>query len=246
MECFTRIAPGQAVDTTMQALDAIRLTPGHDGFAAIESIRRIVPFRNILISGLDIEGLGPNTGTHLLSDFPPDYIAEYYARRLATIDPLMTMVRSGVLISRDSEAFATREARRDGHEVLDLLRRYAIQERTVIIISQGGKSLGSVAVLSEKPLSEEHCALLRHFALSLHSEIAAPIVDALNTALRLTRGELRCLGRAARGLTSEEIAREESYSVETVNTYLKSATRKLGASNRTQAVAEALRRQLIA
>jgi DNA-binding CsgD family transcriptional regulator len=246
MECFTRIAAGQAVDATMQALDAIQLTPEHGGFAAIESIRRVVPFRNILISGLDIDGLGPGTGTHLLSDFPPDYIAEYYARGLAAIDPLMVMVRRGVAISRDSEAFATLAARRSGHEVLDLLRRHAIQERTVIIISQAGKSFGSVAVISEKPLSEDDCALLRHFALSLHAEVAAPILVALNTALRLTRGELRCLASAARGLTSEDIAKAQSYSVETVNTYLKSATRKLGANNRTQAVAEALRRQLIA
>lgn len=246
MECFTRIAAGQSADTTKQALDAIRLTPDHEGFAAIESIRRIVPFRNILISGLDIDGLGPGTGTHLLSDFPPDYVAEYYARRLSAIDPLMAMLRKGLPVCRDSEAFATREARRAGHEVLDMLRRYAIAERTIILVTHAGKSFGSIAVTSEQPLSEDHCALLRRFALSLHAEVSGPVLDALNTALKLTRGELRCLERAARGLTSEEIAREQSYSVETVNTYLKSATRKLGASNRTQAVAEALRRQLIA
>lgn len=245
MECFTRITAGQPVEATREALDTIQLTPTHDGFALIEAIKRIVPFRNILISGLDIQGLGPGTGTHLLSDFPPDYMAEYYAQCLADSDPLMAMFRQGCLISRDSEAFSTKEARRSGHQVLDVLRRYAIIERTIIVVTQAGKSLGTVAVISDAPLTDDHCVLLRHFALSLHAEVAAPILDALNSALRLTRGELRCLERAARGLTSEEIARVESYSVETVNTYLKFATRKLGASNRTQAVAEALRRQLI-
>ncbi|MBP2159316.1 MULTISPECIES: helix-turn-helix transcriptional regulator [Asticcacaulis] len=245
MGSFTRINAGQPAERTREALDAIRLTPAHDGFTLIEAIKRVVPFRNILISGIDVQDHGPGTGTHLLSDFPPDYVAEYYAGRLGDIDPLFAMLRQGRPVSRDSEAFATATARRNGRAVLDLLRRHDIVERTIILVAHSGKVLGSVAVISDAPLSEDHCALLKHFALSLHAEVSAPALDALNTALRLTRGELRCLERAAGGLTSEEIGRVEDYSVETVNTYLKSATRKLGANNRTQAVVEALRRQLI-
>lgn len=246
MGSFTRIIAGQSADAIRQALDAIQLTPAHDGFTLIEAIKRIVPFRNILISGIDLHGHGPGTGTHLLSDFPPEYLAEYYARRLGEVDPLFAMLRQGFPVSRDSEAFATPQARRKGQAVMDLLRRHDIVERTIIIVAQAGKPLGSIAVISDAPLSEDQCALLKHFALSLHAEVAAPVLGALNAGLRLTRGELRCLERAAAGLTSDEIARAEDYSVETVNTYLKSATRKLGASNRTQAVVQAMRRQLIA
>ena len=245
MGSYTRITAGQPAEATRAALDAIRLTPAHDGFTLIETIKRIVPFRNILISGIDVQGHGPGTGTHLLSDFPPDYLAEYYARRFDEVDPLFAMLRQGRPVSRDSEAFATVEARHKGHSVLALLRRHDIVERTIIIVAQAGKPLGSVAVISDAPLSEDQCALLKHFALSLHAEISAPVLGALNTALKLTRGELRCLERASGGLTSEEIGRAEDYSVETVNTYLKSATRKLGANNRTQAVVQAMRRQLI-
>jgi len=245
MGSFARISAGQPAQATLEALDAIQLTPAHEGFTLVEAIKRIVPFRNILISGVNLRDYGPGSGTLLLSDFPPDYMAEYFACRLSDIDPLFEMLRQGRPVSRDSEAFATHEARRNGHAVLDLLRRYGISERTIILLAHSGKILGSVAVISDTPLSDDHCALLKAFALSLHAEVSAPALDTLNTALRLTRGELRCLERAAGGLTSEKIGRVEDYSVETVNTYLKSATRKLGANNRTQAVAEALRRQLI-
>jgi len=47
-------------------------------------------------------------------------------------------------------------------------------------------------------------------------------------------------------LTSDGIAKATGYQVDTVNSYVKSAVKKLGASNRTQAIAEAIRRRLIA
>jgi DNA-binding CsgD family transcriptional regulator len=46
-------------------------------------------------------------------------------------------------------------------------------------------------------------------------------------------------------MTSEEIAAATGYKTETVNSYLKSATRKLGTANRLEAVADAIRRGII-
>jgi LuxR family transcriptional regulator len=64
-------------------------------------------------------------------------------------------------------------------------------------------------------------------------------------SLRLSDGEVLCMRLASLGMTSEEISRHSDYAVDTVNTYMKTAIRKLGASNRLHAVAEALRRGLI-
>jgi len=245
MGSYARIPFGQNEALTRAALETIELSHDHAGFPLIEKIKQVVPFRYIAISGLDFEGLGAGTGNLLLSDFPAAFIAEYFAGDYIAHDPLAALFRSGPAICRDSEAFATAEARRDGIEVLDLLRRHGIQERTSIRVEYGGKTRCSVSVISDKPLDDGACMLLQHFALSLHREVSRPVIEALNSELKLTRGELYCLQHAARGLTSEDIAREQTYSLETINTYLKSATRKLGAQNRTQAVAEALRRQLI-
>jgi len=42
------------------------------------------------------------------------------------------------------------------------------------------------------------------------------------------------------------VAEAVGYQVDTVNSYIKSAIKKLGASNRAEAIAEAIRRRLIA
>jgi DNA-binding CsgD family transcriptional regulator len=63
--------------------------------------------------------------------------------------------------------------------------------------------------------------------------------------LKLSAGELICLRLASKGMTSDQIATESGYQVDTVNTYIKHATRKIGATNRTQAIAEGIRRRLI-
>jgi DNA-binding CsgD family transcriptional regulator len=63
--------------------------------------------------------------------------------------------------------------------------------------------------------------------------------------LGLTKGELACLAAASRGLTSEAIAAKTGYRNDTVNSYIKSSIKKLGAANRTQAIVEAMRRRLI-
>jgi LuxR family transcriptional regulator len=80
----------------------------------------------------------------------------------------------------------------------------------------------------------------------LHAAVTKPIMDRFAASqLRLTKGELLCLKMASRGLTSEEIAVASDYALETINSYLKSAVRKLGTSNRVEAVAEAIGKRLI-
>ncbi len=245
MGSFARVKLGQPAEETRRALEAVSLSATPDSVSLIEQLRQAVPFRHIIVSGLSIAGTDGGGRAYLLSDFPPDYMAEYHAGDFADSDPLVAMFRAGQIVCRDSEAFSTPEARRKGHEVLDLLRRHGIAERTVISIAPGTVHRGAVSLISDKPLSDSQCSLMQLVAPTLHAQIAKPATTLLNKALKLTRGELYCLERAARGMTSEDIALEKTYSVDTVNTYLKTATRKLGAQNRVQAVAEAMRRGLI-
>ena len=61
----------------------------------------------------------------------------------------------------------------------------------------------------------------------------------------LTERELQVLQELAHGLSSRDVAEKFHISEETVKTYLKHIYRKLGVRDRTEAVAEALRRGLI-
>jgi len=69
--------------------------------------------------------------------------------------------------------------------------------------------------------------------------------DWLGTRNRLTPRELAVLRLVAAGAQSSEVALALSLGEETVRSHLKKAQTKLGARNRTQAVAEALRQNLI-
>jgi DNA-binding CsgD family transcriptional regulator len=62
---------------------------------------------------------------------------------------------------------------------------------------------------------------------------------------QLTRRELQCLEGLAAGLSSVGIARSLDISVATVALHILNGRRKLGAKTREQAVAEAVRRELI-
>ncbi|EHD20943.1 MULTISPECIES: LuxR family transcriptional regulator [Brenneria] len=63
--------------------------------------------------------------------------------------------------------------------------------------------------------------------------------------IRLSKRERECLAWAAEGLTAKEIARKLNRSIATVALHLNSAARKLGASNRVQAVVRALHYRLL-
>ena len=63
--------------------------------------------------------------------------------------------------------------------------------------------------------------------------------------MRLTPRERECLQLCANGLTAKEIARQIGRAVPTVTLHLNSATRRLGARNRFQAVARAVHYRLL-
>ncbi|MFS2225065.1 LuxR family transcriptional regulator [Pantoea sp. B65] len=63
--------------------------------------------------------------------------------------------------------------------------------------------------------------------------------------VRLSKRERECLAWAAEGLTAKEIARKLNRSIATVTLHLNTAARKLGASNRVQAVVRAMHYRLL-
>ncbi|TCL87259.1 DNA-binding CsgD family transcriptional regulator [Rhizobium sp. PP-WC-2G-219] len=80
----------------------------------------------------------------------------------------------------------------------------------------------------------------------MHRVLTRPIMDKFSAqTLKLIEGELACLRFASFGKTTDEIAKATGYTPDTVNSYIKTAIRKLEADNRVHAIAEAIRRGLI-
>lgn len=245
MSRFVVVPSDPSPDVIRKALESLARSSAQDEFALIDQIRQQVPFRHIAITGLDVDGLKVGNNAFLVCDFPIDYMTEYYSGGYIGIDPLIALFRDGRDVCRDCDAFATEEARRQGYKMLDLLRRHGIRERTVLPVRNGIRLVGTLSLISDDPVTESQSRLLSQIAATLHALCARPALEVLNRELKLTHGELYCLDKASQGLTSGDIAAEDVYSVDTVNTYLKTAARKLGALNRTQAVVKAMQRGLI-
>jgi DNA-binding CsgD family transcriptional regulator len=85
------------------------------------------------------------------------------------------------------------------------------------------------------------------FAAMRLEQMVGAITDCSGGLLpRLTPRELAVLRLTAMGKPDKEVAKELELGEETVRTHMKKAQAKLGARNRTHAVAEAIRQHLIA
>ena len=83
------------------------------------------------------------------------------------------------------------------------------------------------------------------FAALRLEQLAAPDLNSIGTHTRLTPRELAVLRLVSTGAQFRDVAEALGLGEETVRSHLKKAQSKLGARNRTQAVAEALRQHLI-
>ena len=102
---------------------------------------------------------------------------------------------------------------------------------------------GEEADVGSEDLKALHLAGL--YAYSHVLDLAKPKIPSLGRETVLTKRETECIKWSAVGKTSSDIAELLGISRHTADWYLKEATRKLGAANRTHAVAAAFRTGLI-
>lgn len=209
----------------------------------LEQLRKAVDFRHIAVGGLDLHGYRIGRGRSVDTDMPPTYVETYFAEQWSLSDPLLVQsIRQARPMTEEEAYDLDPQPQRLGY----LHRCYEIGRRLHVPLSRDGVVYGGVCFTREKPFTASEQELLFFVARPLHRQITKPLMDRFSAGiLRLTSGELRCLELASRGLTSDEIASASDFRTETVNSYLKSATKKLGAANRAHAIAEAIRRHLI-
>lgn len=206
-------------------------------------LRRAVDFDYVTISGLDIDRFRFGSAQSVDTDFPPAFIEAYYEGRFHLSDPYILASKDARDVVIESEVAKPEVP----NERLDyLLETFNIKNRTLFPIRRGDIVYGAVAFSRTTPFNDDEISFLRDIAQAAHEAITGRLMRRFAAAeLRLSAGEVLCLRLASSGLTSEQIAQESGYQVDTVNTYIKNATKKVGASNRTQAIAEAIRRGLI-
>lgn len=223
----------------------LKSVPPHRFFSylpIVDRLRRAVPFDHVAISGLDIEGYRFGAGVSVDTDLPVEYVESYARDELHAIDPFVAAAKQGQVTV---EADVVRSTPMPP-EIVELSLAFKVHNRTLIPLLRGDIVYGAVTFTRELPFQNEEIDFLALVAQSLHDTVTRPLMERFAIEqLRLSRGEVACLMQASHGLTSQDIARATGYQNDTVNSYIKSAIKKLGAANRTHAIADAIRRNLI-
>lgn len=126
-----------------------------------------------------------------------------------------------------------------------LLSRFGMNHCLWFPVHNAAGDMGAIAFSSEEPPAPGDLFELAILSVAVYDQLHR--IDRRDPAPRevLTERETACLTWTSAGKTSAEIAEILALSEHTINHYLNRATRKLDAVNRTQAVANALRRNII-
>ncbi|MDB5525373.1 MAG: DNA-binding protein [Rhizobium sp.] len=208
-----------------------------------ETLREAIAFDYIAIGGLDIDGFQFSTGRSVDSDMPPLMLESYFGRDFYLGDPVAIHSRQRGKVITEEEAY---DLSTPASGLRDLMQRFDIHNRTVFPISRGDTVYGCVVLTRNVRFSNDEMQFLSFVAQPLHTAMTKPLMKRFAAQQHnLSSGEILCLQYASDGLTSEDIAARSGYQIMTVNSYIKSAVKKLNAANRCQAVAEAIRRGLV-
>jgi DNA-binding CsgD family transcriptional regulator len=186
---------------------------------------------------------------NIFSTYPASWVIRYQEVNFAQSDPIVAAALSGNLpiLWRKLPPVESR------HKVFDEARQHGLSNGISIPIHGAG---GEKAVLSvssheapEKKIKHESAVLGQICLAALYLHEA---VHTLNISLSITKKvsplsprEKECLLWASNGKTAWEIGQILQISEHTVTFHINNAKRKLGATNRHQAIASAISRKII-
>jgi LuxR family transcriptional regulator, quorum-sensing system regulator BjaR1 len=179
----------------------------------------------------------------LLCDWPKDWMERYVAMNYVDRDPLVTYMKLSPSAVFWHDAIERIGADRDGRRVYGDAGAFKLNdgfampmvtlEGEVVMISLGGEEVE----LSQETISV--ISLVSTFAIGRAMQLSsAPVIE---HKPGLTDREKECMRWAALGKSEWEISQILGISEHTSEKHLLNAKAKLGATNRVQAVAEAIR-----
>ncbi len=232
-------------DQAAVEVQASQLGTVHAQHPLILRLRAIVPFDHYAISGLDYPGLGMGAGIMLASDMPTEFLRSFLDQGLYHLDPMAARLTPETPWASWHDLSADILAAPELGPIKWLEKRYDISTRSVIALYRDRTHFGGATFTRNTPFTDTEKFILEAGTRMIHAELSDLQLRNMAEHTGLNAGEIRCLITVSHGMSAEESATDTGFTVETVASYIKSATKKLGAANRTHAVAEAIRRRLI-
>ncbi|QRM56560.1 LuxR C-terminal-related transcriptional regulator [Sinorhizobium sp. BG8] len=184
----------------------------------------------------------------MVSNWPVELVRKYDALGTFHASKLfaeVTMTKRPVI--GDGQLLAPRDpsdSRRQ--EVLELAEEHGFGGCVAFLLHSTGGEPHVMLYAGQREVAERaEMAFLYYASVQLFECQERTSIAGLATREKLSSREIECLRWAAAGKSSDEIAIILGISVYTVSSYFKSATKKLQAVNRMQAIASAMRMKLI-
>ncbi|MCA1492482.1 helix-turn-helix transcriptional regulator [Sinorhizobium alkalisoli] len=219
-------------------------------YEVLQLMRRLVArygYAHFLIARLPMGEEQRFSERLVLSNWPADLVRQYDAEQVFPASALVERLRRTKLPVIGGPELLQEAGRGMERGVTRQLQRYPEMARHFALLLHATSGEPFLAVLSgsrEEPIGGERAMI--YLALVQLFECLERTFDAGQPAReRLSSREIECLRWAAAGKSGDEIAIILGISAYTVASYFKSATRKLDAVNRVQAIARALRLKLI-
>ena len=233
------------------ALDFIEGISGQpDVGSMLAQLRRVVDrfgFESFLLTGVPDPGRRID-GYIMLSGWNESWLEQYVSQDYVQIDPIARRLQNATDPFTWSEVLEGRELATAARRVMNEAAEIGMRDGLCVPLYDldGRRSVLSMAARSID-LSAADRGVLHLVGMYAQNRIREMIEAPDPTRQRppLSPRERECLQWTAAGKTSWEIAAILHLSQSTADGYIASAARKLGASNRTQAVAEGIRRGLI-
>jgi LuxR family quorum sensing-dependent transcriptional regulator len=178
-----------------------------------------------------------------ISSWPPELIAGYDRLGLARNSPILDQLRKQItpLVFTVAEVNSKR-AGEEPQNANELFSRFDLTMGVYFPVHDTHSLRHAVSFMGDRDApSTEELSTLSLFATMLIEQISMISVADHAAKSVLNDREVEILKWTAEGKTSPEIARITGLSEHTVNHYATIATKKLGCSNRTQAVVYAIR-----
>lgn len=187
----------------------------------------------------------------LLCDWPVEWLERYVARNYVDHDPVVSRMKQLQAPFQWSDAAAKTRVGRGGRAVMGDAGEFKLKDglafplvtldRQIVMVSLGGEQIDMSG------MEFGMISLVATYAIGRAMELATTPVQTIEHAdpaprVDLTPREIECLKWAAVGKSEWEISQILGISEHTSEKHLLNAKFKLGAVNRVQAVAEAIRR----
>lgn len=234
------------MDRLQHALDAIsRVATDHDVEPMLDRLRGVVGdfgFESFLLTGVPDPGRRID-GYIMLSGWNANWFDRYVSEDYVQIDPVARRLHSAADPFTWGEALGRRPLDGGARRVMDEAASIGMRDGLCIPLSDldGRRSVLSMAA-DRVDLSPAERAVLHLVGLYAQNRIRELIGrPPPPPRAPLSPRERECLQWTAAGKTSWEISTILHLSRNTIEDYIANATRKLGATNRTHAVAEGIR-----